>query len=473
MLQQIIYTLPEISLLIGIINLLILRILGYEKSRTYGAVARLWLLVSAFCAIIFYNQSINNLYFENNAYTLLFILGADIAIYIMFLVSTTWFAAVKRTGCRYYILILAIALCINLLITSINIQALFLGYGLLIGMNYLLLKIDYDKNSAETAKRYLIISYGLILLLAIISGVYIAFYTGETTYKAIATILLEKNKSLPLFLSSIGIFLPCFYALNIAPFHIMAEEKVSKSILPVQHYFAIVVPIIFFGVLIKLNQTIGIAYKNELSLIYMIMAFISMLFGAIGANARINLHRIYAYSTLYHFSVVLMLLSIFNHSTTFTALIYLIAYLIALNNLYIVFYNLRSHGEYLSSVSSLAGLAQTRPYTTGALLVGLFSMMGLPPLVGFLGQIDMVYQLLNAEKYIALGCILLGMLLLAKSYLSIIKTIYFEQKMKTFDTENKFMLIYTIINTILILILAFNPFQIIEALKDMFYVIFL
>ena len=165
--------------------------------------------------------------------------------------------------------------------------------------------------------------------------------------------------------------------------------------------------------------------------------------------------------------------SLFDATTEFTAFIYLFIYITALESIYMVFYSLKSHGEYLSSVTSLSGLAKSRPYTSGAFLVGLFSMISLPPLAGFLGQLDVVYELVKNEQYGSLAVILVCMLLLAKSFLNIIKTIYFDQKMKLFDVENKYALLYTWIGSIAILILMFNPCHIMEKMKDMFYVLFL
>ena len=169
----------------------------------------------------------------------------------------------------------------------------------------------------------------------------------------------------------------------------------------------------------------------------------------------------------------MILLSFFDKETSFSAFIYLFCYLITLNGLYIVFYNLKSRGEFLSSQISLSGLAKTRPSTTRALLICIFSLLGFPPFIGFIREFSFINELLTHKSYILLITILLFFLILSKSYLEIIKTAYFEQKIKTYDTENKIILFTTIIGVFLIIIISFNPFQIIEKLKDMFYVIYL
>lgn len=89
----------------------------------------------------------------------------------------------------------------------------------------------------------------------------------------------------------------------------MAEDKAGRGILPVSHYFALVVPVALWGAFIKLNIELLAPYKAALAPVYVGFALLSAIFGAVGANARINLHRIMSYSSMYHFGVVLLLLS--------------------------------------------------------------------------------------------------------------------------------------------------------------------
>lgn len=125
----------------------------------------------------------------------------------------------------------------------------------------------------------------------------------------------------------------------------------------------------------------------------------------------------------------------------------------------------------MAATTSLSGLAETRPYTTGALLVSLFSMIGLPPLAGFTGQLGAVSELLKNGCYASLGIILLFLLVLAKAYLEIIKTAYFEHKVKIFDAENKTVLLYTMFCMLCIVFVSFNPYGLFHLLQDMFYVV--
>lgn len=80
----------------------------------------------------------------------------------------------------------------------------------------------------------------------------------------------------------------------------MAEDKAGRGILPVSHYFALVAPVALWGAFIKLNIELLAPYKAALAPVYVGFALLSAVFGAVGANARINLHRIMSYSSMYH-----------------------------------------------------------------------------------------------------------------------------------------------------------------------------
>lgn len=472
MLQDMLYSLPEISLIFGIINLVILHIFSNENPKVFAKVTRLWIMVSIFFSIMFYDKTFNNTYFESSSYTLLFKLLIAFFSYIMVILSPSWFVTENKTGCKYLILILSSLVINNLLISSSDIIVYICCYAMTIYINYRLLDISYDKYPSEISRKYLAIS-SIILLLMVSGFAYFIINGGFlTNLNQIKEFLMSSKSDIKYYIAVSLIIIPVFYTLGLAPFHSLIEDKIGKSILPVSHYFSIILPITFWGVLLKLKQTLLLPFEESISPVLIFIAVFSILLGAIGANARINLYRIFAYGSMYHFGVCVLMLSFFTHQADFGLIIYLLMYLLALNGAYTVFYNLKSRGEFLSAITSLSGLAKTRPFTTRALLISIFSIIGIPPFAGFLAKFYLLNELILHKKYILLAITLLFFLVLAKSYLEIIKTAYFEQKMKNYDTENKIILLTTLASITLIAIISFNPFGIIEKIKDMFYVIY-
>lgn len=463
------YIFSELPLIAGITHLCLMYLCSFESARSYAKVSRFWILVSVLGNIVFYNNNIDFAYFQNDSYTLMFKVIISFFAYIMLGTATMWFQTKNGTGCRYGVLILFSLIGMKLMISSVNLMALFLSYCLLVYINGCLLSIGSGRKMSEAAFKYVVVSAGIVFIFA--AGVYFlyALQNGNMDYESLKEVFAGQKKSFSLFLAVVSTAVPFLYSLGIAPFHIMSEENSGRSELPISHFFAIVLPLALWGTFIKINVMMFEPYKGALSMAYVCFALLSILFGAIGANARINLHRIMAYSSMYHFGFTLLLLSFFQRTTDFTAFVYLLMYMLGLNGIYMVFYGLKSHSEYLTSVTSLSGLAETRPYITGALLISMFSMLGIPPLAGFISQFGAFTSLLEQGSYICLGIIICSLLILAKAYLEIVKTAYFDYKTIIFDTENRSVILYIALSIVCISGVAFNPYNFFYVLKDMFY----
>jgi NADH-quinone oxidoreductase subunit N len=86
-----------------------------------------------------------------------------------------------------------------------------------------------------------------------------------------------------------------------------------------------------------------------------------------------------------------------------------------------------AEGRPVESIDSLAGLSQSRPAFAAALAMFMFSLAGIPPLLGFWSKL-MVFQAAVASGYIALAvAAILGTVVGAYYYLRIVKVMYFDE----------------------------------------------
>ena len=102
-------------------------------------------------------------------------------------------------------------------------------------------------------------------------------------------------------------------------------------------------------------------------------------------------------------------------------------------------YLLKKDGEYKENISDLSGISKKHPILALSFLVILFSLAGIPPLGGFFAKFY-VFTAVVEQKMYALAIIgLLTTVISAFYYLKIIKTIYFDDSVISFDnTKNKF-----------------------------------
>ena len=101
-------------------------------------------------------------------------------------------------------------------------------------------------------------------------------------------------------------------------------------------------------------------------------------------------------------------------------------------------YLLKKDGQYKENISDLSGISKKHPLLAISLLIILFSLAGVPPLGGFFAKFYVFVAVLEKEMY-ALAIIgLITTVMSAFYYLKIIKTIYFDDSINTFEpTKNR------------------------------------
>ena len=207
MLTKLLYALPEISIIFGIIHLSILYILSYEAPKVYAKTARLWLLVSLFSIITFYDKSYNFLYFENTSYTMLAKSLVIFFSYIILIISPSWFSEENKTGYKFLVYIFLNIITQNLIISSINLIPIVLGYCFLTYINYRLI----DLSSPEVSKRHLKISFIVIIMLL---GAFYYFYAIDenlTNFNNLSSYITEQNNDFVTYIISTMLIIPFLY----------------------------------------------------------------------------------------------------------------------------------------------------------------------------------------------------------------------------------------------------------------------
>lgn len=105
-----------------------------------------------------------------------------------------------------------------------------------------------------------------------------------------------------------------------------------------------------------------------------------------GANSETNLRKLFAYVALFNLGIVLMCVSELNDNGLLSGFVCLLVWLLAQFGVYTVFYAFKRKGDYLTETADLAGLAEVRPYIAAAMLIFMVSLLGTPPMLGFLAN---------------------------------------------------------------------------------------
>src|SRR5437879_2798692 len=128
-----------------------------------------------------------------------------------------------------------------------------------------------------------------------------------------------------------------------------------------------------------------------------VFAALTATFGNMAAYLQTNLKRLLAYSTIAQAGYMMMGLATFTAPGVSAVLFYLVAYLFMNLGAFAVVAFLRNQTG-SEELSSYRGLMQRAPVLAVTLGVFLFSLLGMPPLVGFAAKFQIFSALFEAGK---------------------------------------------------------------------------
>ena len=121
-----------------------------------------------------------------------------------------------------------------------------------------------------------------------------------------------------------------------------------------------------------------------------------------------------------------------------SSIVYISIYVIMNIGIFSCLYLLKKDGEYKENISDLSGISKKSPLLAISFLIILFSLAGIPPLGGFFAKFYIFTAVLEQQMYTLAIIGLLTTVISAFYYLRIIKTIYFDDSVITFDeVKNK------------------------------------
>jgi len=241
--------------------------------------------------------------------------------------------------------------------------------------------------------------------------------TGLTEFDQISA-YVHTNGVSPLMLTGVVLAVVgvCF-KIAAVPMHFYTADVYEGAATPVSAFLAFVPKAAGFAALIALLGLVGWdhgsgKYHAELPdvLIYLIagIAAVTMTVGNVLGLVQTRLKRVLAYSSIAHSGYMLvgllagpalaMKLQGASASANFSlsngvaaVLFYLVAYGLSTVGTFAVLGCLtRPDGEEVQTYDDLSGLRYRHPWQAGVLLVSVISLVGLPPLVGFLGKLFLI-----------------------------------------------------------------------------------
>ena len=337
---------------------------------------------------------------------------------------------------EYPIIILLSILGMFFMVSANDLILFYLGLELQSLSLYILASIDRDNlRSTESGIKYFVLSAlssGLLLYgCSLLYG-----FTGSTNFDLIADQLTKENTGAVF--AMVFILVGLAFKVSAVPFHMWTPDVYEGAPTSITSYFAVVPKVAGLALLIKF---MFIPFSNILLEWQTIMIFISiasMILGAVAAMIQTNFKRLLAYSSIGHIGYALAGVATGVISGYQSSIVYISIYVIMNIGAFSCLYLLKKDGEYKENISDLSGISKKNPLLAMSLLIILFSLAGVPPLGGFFAKFYVFVAVLEQKMY-ALAIIgLLTTVLSAFYYLKIIKIIYFDDSIITFEpVKNK------------------------------------
>ena len=338
---------------------------------------------------------------------------------------------------EYPIIILLSILGMFFMVSSNDLILFYLGLELQSLSLYILASIDRDNlRSTESGIKYFVLSAlssGLLLYgCSLLYG-----FTGSTNFDSIAEQLNTENAGAVF--AMVFILVGLAFKVSAVPFHMWTPDVYEGAPTSITSYFAVVPKVAGLALLIKF---MFIPFSNillEWQTIIIFISIASMILGAVAAMVQKNLKRLLAYSSIGHIGYALAGVATGVISGYQSAIIYISIYVIMNIGAFSCLYLLKKDGQYKENISDLSGISKKHPILAISFLIILFSLAGVPPLGGFFAKFYVFVAVLEQQMYTLAIIGLVTTVMSAFYYLKIIKTIYFDDNVITFDpARNKF-----------------------------------
>ena len=459
MLQNWFILIPEITWLVFIVAASGINRWRMEKTpKTFFTLLRYFLAVYLLFTAVFYNRSAFAEVWQNTPLATLFKVFAGVLLLAWSYPAAKWFLNKNRPSYKFCCLLALQFLGFDILAAANSLTALTGAIVLICCCNYWLIYRHWDEAKVRSAARMYAIYRAVFAGLAGYGAGVLMHYAGGAGYEQVKNYFLQNNDyGWPVLTGVAGIVAAVIFLLALAPFHIWFVNFIRVGILPVSGYITIVPPLIYFGALINLMRGPLAGMSDFAMPMLEAAAAISLLLGAISAGGEKNIRCFFGYISIYCLGFALLGMMDFSTPSIIASFAYIIVALLSLAGVYTVFSGLKSHSEYLSELEALQGFYHLRPYMAAALMIFMFSLMGLAPTLGFVGYLAILNNLTAAGAIVRLGALAGGILLAAAACLKIVRTIYFMPQGQKYDRADKTVYVCLFINMAIVVISLIFP----------------
>lgn len=302
------------------------------------------------------------------------------------LVVSRDFMARRGLGRFEYPLLVALSVVgMMVMVSAGDLMALYMGLELQSLALYVVASLQRDNaKSTEAGLKYFVLgalSSGLLLYGA--SLVY--GYAGTTLFSGIVQ-AIGHEAPLGLLFGLVFMLSGLAFKVSAAPFHMWTPDVYEGAPTPVTAFFATAPKMAAMALIARLAHDAFGGITGDWAQVLAALSVASMVLGAIAAIGQRDIKRLMAYSSIAHMGFALMGLAAGGAGGVEAMLVYMAIYVTMNVGTFAFILSMERNGQPVTDIGSLNQFSKSEPLKALAMLVLLFSLAGVPPMLGFFGK---------------------------------------------------------------------------------------
>jgi NADH-quinone oxidoreductase subunit N len=424
--------LPELIITIGGIVLMMVAAFGGRRSTAFVSWAAVAVLIAATLALMGAPSHAGGVFgglitadlFGSFGKTIIFLASA-----VAIIAAHGWFERDTEHAPEYSVLVLFSALGGAVMVSASSLVTLYVGLELQSLSAYVLASYRRtDDRSAEAGLKYFVL--GALASGILLYGISLLYgFTGTMNFNGIAAAFAREGMgSLGLLFGLVFVLAGVAFKISAVPFHMWTPDVYEGAPTPVTAFFASApkVAAVLLGTRLCLDALAPATDAWRQIVIFAALA--SILLGAVAAYGQTNIKRLLAYSSINNVGFALVGLAAGTPQGASSVLFYMAVYVVmTLGAFLCVLWMRNENGEPVEDIAALSGLSQTRPAYAAAIAVFMFSLAGIPPLLGFWPKLLVFQAAVDAGFSVLAAAAAVGSVVGAYYYIKIVKVMYFDE----------------------------------------------
>ena len=355
---------------------------------------------------------------------------------------------------EYPVLVALATVGMMVMVSAGDLIALYMGLELQSLALYVIAAFRRDSvKSTEAGLKYFVLgalSSGLLLYGA--SLVY--GFAGTTLFSGIIAAAGEGYTPLGLLFGLSFMVAGLAFKISAVPFHMWTPDVYEGAPTPVTAFFATAPKVAAMGLFARVLHDAFGGVSHDWGQIIAMLSVLSMFLGAVAAIGQTNIKRLMAFSSIAHMGYAMIGLAAGTALGVQSMLTYMAIYVTMNIGTFAFILAMEKDGQPVTDISALNLYAKREPARALALLVLLFSLAGVPPMLGFFAklgvwqaalEVDMVWLVVASAVASAIG---------AFYYLRIVFFMYFGAEGETLQTARAPVLWMCLMGSALVMVVG-------------------